>query len=110
MTEKKIKIIFNQIVKGVQNCHENLIFHRDLKPSNILINNDLTTKITDFGLSKKFSIPFNSHTSEIMTLYYWSPEIILGDKNYGIGVDIWPLGLILYELYTKEILFGKCKS
>lgn len=44
-------------------------------------------------------------TLEIQTLYYRSPELILGDNEYGMGVDIWAVGLIIYEIKNKKILF-----
>lgn len=106
-----IRHIFRQIVKGVDYLHENGIFHRDLKPQNILIDkNGLCPKLADFGLARHFSLPFGAYSKEIVTLWYRAPEIIMGEKRYGIGVDIWSLGCIFYELFMRQPLFmGDCQ-
>lgn len=108
---KLVRSIFREIVEGVDYCHENTIFHRDLKPQNILISScGSKVKIADFGLARHFNIPFRLYSKEIVTLYYRAPEILMGAKNYGIGVDIWSLGCIFAELFTKKPLFmGDCQ-
>lgn len=105
-TLDSLRHIFYHIVKGVDYLHENGIFHRDLKPQNILIDrNGESPKIADFGLARHFSLPFGVYSKEIVTLWYRAPEIIMGEKKYGIGVDIWSLGCIFYELFMKSPLF-----
>lgn len=106
-----IRSIFGEIVKGVDYCHENNVFHRDLKPQNILLSTDGSqVKIADFGLSRHFNIPFKLYSKEIVTLWYRAPEIIMGSREYGIGVDIWSLGCIFAELFLKKPLFmGDCQ-
>lgn len=111
LSAAEIKHIFRQIVEAVDYCHENLVFHRDLKPQNILIDNEgKTVKIADFGLARHFSVPFRIYSKEIVTLWYRAPEIIMGAKDYGIGVDIWSLGCIFAQLFTGKPLFqGDCQ-
>lgn len=107
----EIKHIFKQIVEAIDYCHENLVFHRDLKPQNILIDkNGKTVKIADFGLARHFSVPFRLYSKEIVTLWYRAPEVIMGAKDYGIGVDIWSLGCIFAQLFTGRPPFqGECQ-
>lgn len=107
----EIKRIFRQIVEAVDYCHENLVFHRDLKPQNILINKTgEIVKIADFGLARHFSVPFRLYSKEIVTLWYRAPEVIMGAKDYGIGVDIWSLGCIFAQLFLGKPLFqGECQ-
>lgn len=62
-------------------------------------------KIADFGLARLFSVPIRTLTHEIETLWYRSPEVLLGIKEYALGVDTWPLGCIMAELVTGEVLF-----
>ena len=68
-----------QILLGLSELHQNRIFHRDIKPHNILINNANQIKIADFGLSRNFTIPDRTYTPEVVTLWYRSPELLLGN-------------------------------
>ena len=106
-----IKQIFLQLVEAIDHLHEHHIFHRDLKPQNILTNNEGTQlKVADFGLARHFNVPFRQYSKEIVTLWYRAPEVIMGSKNYGIGVDIWSVGCIFYELFFRKPLFmGDCQ-
>jgi serine/threonine protein kinase len=111
LNPETIKLIFKQILLGIEHCHENKIIHRDLKPSNILLNikNDnqiINVKIADFGLARSIKNVSNINmTNQVVTLNYKSPDIILGNKKYDESIDIWSLGCIFYEMFFKEILF-----
>lgn len=108
---RHIKSIFRQIVIGLDFCHENYSLHRDLKPQNILISKDgSVVKIADFGLARHFSLPFRAYSKEIETLWYRAPEILMGSREYGIGVDIWSLGCVFIQLFTNRPIFqGDCQ-
>ncbi|KAM6464626.1 interferon-induced, double-stranded RNA-activated protein kinase isoform 2-T3 [Liasis olivaceus] len=90
-------IIFQQIVEGVNYIHSENFIHRDLKPLNIFFYKDNGIKIGDFGLVtsgvKDFSI---QRTMNKGTVPYMAPE--QETSSYGKEVDIFPLGLILYEM------------
>jgi len=94
-----LKIAF-QLLSGIAFCHAKNIFHRDLKPQNILIDKGLNVKIADFGLGRAANIPLRKYTTEIVTLWYRAPELLLGCEYYDASVDIWALGCILIELHT----------
>lgn len=88
-----------QLLRGIDFCHSNRILHRDLKPQNILINEDGSLKLADFGLSRAVQIlPAKRLTHEVVTLWYRAPEILLGAKTYDESVDIWSAGLIIAEM------------
>ena len=92
----------------MHSLHENCIIHRDLKPSNIVLNNggDLDLRIIDLGMAKQDNWEENpTWTNEVGTLYYRSPELLAGSRNYNREIDIWAIGCIFYELLTKNILF-----
>ncbi|EKE39300.1 hypothetical protein ENUP19_0050G0075 [Entamoeba nuttalli] len=102
--------IVYQILQGLAFCHYHQILHRDMKPQNILINKNGTIKLGDFGLARLTTINDRKYTSEVVTLWYRAPEILLGATQYGGAIDIWSTAAIFGELINKEELFkGRCK-
>ncbi len=94
---------FYSIASGVEYLHNKGIVHRDLKPGNVFIS-DGNVKVGDYGLSKFISSSQRGgHTRSIGTLHYMAPEI--GDGNYGREIDVYALGIILFELLTGEVPF-----
>ena len=68
--------------------HNNYIIHRDIKLSNLLYNNQGILKIADFGLARYYSDPSVIMTSTVVTLWYRSPELLLGEINYTTGEKV----------------------
>lgn len=103
--------IFIKILHGVDAIHKQHIVHRDLKPANIYITKNDDVKILDFGLSKL--IDFTSITStgaEIGSPLYMSPEQVKDSKNIDYRSDYYALGVILFELLSKNNPYGKIQS
>uniref|UniRef100_A0A914D924 cyclin-dependent kinase n=1 Tax=Acrobeloides nanus TaxID=290746 RepID=A0A914D924_9BILA len=103
MGDPQCRHFARQIFEGVDFLHTNNIIHRDLKPQNILVNRDQTIKIADFGLSRNYSL-HSTFTTVVVTLWYRSPEILL-QCRYNTASDIWAIGCILFEIYTRQPLF-----
>ena len=103
MTKSMIRTIMLQIVSGVNHMHCNRVLHRDLKPENILISkNGDQVKIADFGLSRTIHQPLRPYSREILSLWYRSPELCMGYKNYSVVMDCWSIGCIFYELVVGQ--------
>lgn len=98
-----------QLLDSVDILHGKMILHRDLKPENILIDKNGVLKLADFGLAKKASFLQRRKSNSIVSLWYRSPEIILGSEQYLLGVDMWSLGCIFAELMQTRPIFY-CKT
>merc|ERR1711934_834861 len=105
LSAQLVKELMFQMVMGITYCHMHRLIHRDLKPQNILVDKKGVLKLADFGLARAFTIPIETLTHEVVTLWYRAPEILLGGKHYSVGVDIWSIGCIFAELVTKQPLF-----
>ena len=100
---QKAAFFLREIGKGLSYLHECGIVHRDLKPGNIFYENGYV-KIGDYGLTKAISTSHHvSHTITVGTVHYMAPEI--GAGNYDRGVDIYALGILLYEMLTGQVPF-----
>ncbi len=100
------------LARAMQAAHDKNVIHRDLKPANVLLTEDGTLKITDFGLAKKLDAAGQTASGAIMgTPSYMAPEQADGKtKEIGPAVDVYALGAILYELLTGRPPFKAATS
>jgi tRNA A-37 threonylcarbamoyl transferase component Bud32 len=103
LNEEQAYAIFVQIVKGVRYMHEHNVAHRDLKLTNILIDDEYTVKIIDFGFACAAD---EKHKMYCGTPSYMSPEVVEKRLYNPKPVDIWAMGVILFKLLTGEYAFG----
>lgn len=96
-----IKAWMLMILRGVECMHQRGLLHRDLKPSNLLVGSDGVIRLGDFGLCREGCLPMRPMTSQVVTLWYRAPELLLGAKYYGGGVDVWAVGCIFAELMLR---------
>ena len=105
MLEPQVKAWYTAIASGVAYLHEKGIVHRDLKPGNIFCDeHSRVVKIGDYGLSKFISSSRRSEQTEAVgTFHYMAPEI--GNGIYGKEIDIYALGVLLFEMLTGAVPF-----
>ena len=77
LPENEVRFFFQQIIEGVEYCHQHLVSHRDLKPENILIDESNTIKIADFGLSNLMKDGKYLKTA-CGSPNYVAPEVLMG--------------------------------
>jgi serine/threonine protein kinase len=95
--------LFQKICEAVDYLHTNRVVHRDLKPANILVANDGTPKLLDFGIAKQQGNPELTAAQErLLTPGYASPEQIYGGQ-VSAASDIYTLGVILYFMLTGQL-------
>merc|ERR1719313_2610357 len=94
------------LVLALETLHERSIVFRDLKPENVMLDVQGYLKLIDFGIAKKLETGGGRAFTMIGTPHYMAPEVIRG-KGYGSEVDIWGLGVILYELVCGFLPFGE---
>ena len=105
-TFKEVVSIMQQIGSALQMAHDNDIVHRDLKPENILFDRYSNAYLTDFGIAKDTNENFTHGLGDVAQLLgsprYMSPEQVAGGTKAKItpAVDIYTLGILLYELVT----------
>jgi len=106
--ERRLQL-FRSVCEAVQYAHRQAVIHRDLKPSNILVKNDGSVRLLDFGIAKQLEsleAPMDQTRTglRLMTPAYAAPEQFRGER-VGIQTDVYSLGVILYELLAGKLPF-----
>ncbi|KAH0511681.1 Cyclin-dependent kinase 15 [Microtus ochrogaster] len=121
-----VRLFMFQLLRGLAYIHHQHVLHRDLKPQNLLISHLGELKLADFacyrasqkdqdnkrylyplwtGLARAKSIPSQTYSSEVVTLWYRPPDALLGATEYSSELDIWGAGCIFIEMFQGQPLF-----
>ncbi|MBV9301453.1 MAG: serine/threonine protein kinase [Acidobacteriaceae bacterium] len=110
--EAKLEL-FRQVCSAVEYAHKNLVVHRDIKPANVLVTEEGTPKLLDFGIAKLLDpdsdwqmVSTTRPTERLMTPEYASPEQLSGE-SITTATDVYGLGVLLYELLAGEHPFAE---
>jgi serine/threonine protein phosphatase PrpC len=103
---EEVRVIIEQVVKGLQAFHRQEMIHQDIRPQNIMIDQSNTVKIIDFGSTSVAGVT-DPKTDEVMrgTLLYSAPEYFLGQQGSSRS-DIYALGVITYQMLSGRFPYG----
>ncbi|KAM9455884.1 G protein-coupled receptor kinase 5 isoform 2-T2 [Clarias gariepinus] len=102
-TKDRVQFYAAEVLCGLEHLHQNKVIYRDLKPENILLDDNGHIRISDFGLS--VIVPEGELIrGRVGTAGYMAPEVI-NDKHYGVSVDWWGLGCLIYEMTAASLPF-----
>ncbi len=105
LTLPEVIDIMLQLTSGIACAHDSYIIHRDIKPQNVLILDDGTVKITDFGIAMALNSNELTQTNSVMgSVHYLPPEQANGNGST-IKSDIYSLGILMFELLTGKLPF-----
>lgn len=109
-----IKLYMSQLLQGVQFMHEQHVMHRDIKSANVLVGNDGSIKLADFGLARKYyeappttltvTPAQRKYTPKVVTRWYRPPELLLGEQFYTPAIDMWGVGCIFGEFFKRQVI------
>lgn len=99
--ERLIAYIIREILLGLKAMHDDFRIHRDIKSDNILLSLNGAVKLADFGYAAQLTQEQHVRHSVVGTPSWMAPELVTG-SDYGVGVDIWSLGIVTIEMVLGE--------
>ncbi|KAF4511063.1 hypothetical protein G6O67_002897 [Ophiocordyceps sinensis] len=101
------KHLAKQLFEGLDYLHTRGVLHRDIKAANILVSNEGILKLADFGLARFYAKRHQlDYTNRVITIWYRSPELLLGETQYTAAVDVWSAACVMVEIFTRHAIFA----
>ena len=101
------KHLAQQLFQGLDYLHTRGVLHRDIKAANILVSNEGILKLADFGLARFYAKRHQlDYTNRVITIWYRSPELLLGETQYTAAVDVWSAACVMIEIFTRHAMFA----
>lgn len=101
------KHLAKQLFEGLDYLHERGVLHRDIKAANILVSSEGILKLADFGLARFYAKRHQlDYTNRVITIWYRSPELLLGETKYTAAVDVWSAACVMVEIFTRVAIFA----
>jgi hypothetical protein len=97
--------VFAPLAQGLEHAHASGVFHRDIKPSNIVLCDDGTVRLVDFGIAAAHTDEPLTNTGQLGTLAYLPPEVFKAERAEPPAVDVYAFGLLLHESLTGQRSF-----
>jgi len=109
LSDNHVKCYLNQLLQAVHFMHSRYVINRDIKPANILITCKNELKLADWGLARKFNPLYHRKreqmTERVVTIWYRAPDLLLGNRSYGLDVDMWSVGCVFGEMLINKVVF-----
>lgn len=115
LPKPQVKSLMYQLIQAITFLHSKSVLYRDIKPENLLVEDDGTLKLCDFGFARYVSGPEDALTDYVATRWYRAPELLLGPPfwtgskqvrpPYSQPVDLWAVGCLMGELVDGQPLF-----
>ncbi|GAB0132588.1 hypothetical protein EsDP_00001020 [Epichloe bromicola] len=100
------KDLARQLFEGLDYLHLRGVLHRDIKAANILVSNTGVLKLADFGLARFYAKRHQlDYTNRVITIWYRSPELLLGETQYTAAVDVWSAACVMVEIFNRTAIF-----
>ena len=100
LSEEEARLVLVQLLDALKYLQQKNIIHRDIKPDNIVCQGppDFKIKLIDFGLATVMKSPDDRKFATYGLIKYMAPEYWNKERGYGMEVDLWAVGITLYEL------------
>ncbi|KAK0490281.1 Pkinase-domain-containing protein [Armillaria novae-zelandiae] len=98
LEEKFMAVIIREVLIGLSYLHKVPVIHRDLKAANVLVSATCKVMICDFGVSALLATTSSKRNTMTGTLHFMAPEVLHTNPAYDAKIDIWSLGIMIYEM------------